>query len=232
MNVVITGASKGMGRAMALKFAGAGATLFLCSRKQEQLGLLKTEILKQFPDRHVHVFAADLAVKAQVQDFGTFCLQYGTPDILINNVGTYHPGNLHDEADGAMESIMNLNFYSAYHLTRALLPSMISKKRGYIFNVCSIAALKAYPGGGSYSVSKFAMHGFSQNLRHELMPHGIAVTTIHPGAVNTDTWGGFDNSKARIMEPEDVADLVYAITRLHPQAVVEELVLRPQLGDL
>jgi short-subunit dehydrogenase len=178
------------------------------------------------------VYAADMSLKKEVLDFGAFCLQLGTPDILINNVGTYQPGNLHDEEDGAMEKIMDLNFYSAYHLTRVLLPSMKTKRNGYIINICSIAALKAYPGGGSYSVSKFAMHGFSQNLRLELMPHGIGVTTIHPGAVNTETWGGFDNSNARIMEPEDIADMVYAITKLHPQAVVEEMVLRPKLGDL
>jgi len=232
MNVVITGASKGMGKAMAMKFASAGHDLFISSRKQFHLDALKAEIASLYPQVKVHVYAADLSVKKEVLDFGAFCLQLGTPDILINNVGTYQPGNLHDEEDGAMEKIMDLNFYSAYHLTRVLLPSMKTKRNGYIINICSIAALKAYPGGGSYSVSKFAMHGFSQNLRLELMPHGIGVTTIHPGAVNTETWGGFDNSNARIMEPEDIADMVYAITKLHPQAVVEEMVLRPKLGDL
>jgi len=232
MNVVITGASKGMGKAMAMKFASAGHDLFISSRKQFHLDALKAEIASLYPQVKVHVYAADLSVKKEVLDFGAFCLQLGTPDILINNVGTYQPGNLHDEEDGAMEKIMDLNFYSAYHLTRVLLPSMKTKRNGYIINICSIAALKAYPGGGSYSVSKFAMHGFSQNLRLELMPHGIGVTTINPGAVNTETWGGFDNSNARIMEPEDIADMVYAITKLHPQAVVEEMVLRPKLGDL
>ena len=137
-----------------------------------------------------------------------------------------------DEPDGFMENILNLNFYSAYHLTRALLPSMIKKGKGHIFNMCSVASLKAYEGGGSYSVSKFAMYGFSQNLRLELMPHGIKVTSVFPGAVLTDSWGDLDNSNGRIMVVDDIVEMMYAATKLSPQAVVEEILIRPQLGDM
>jgi short-subunit dehydrogenase len=109
---------------------------------------------------------------------------------------------------------------------------MRTAQTGHIFNICSIAGLKAYEGGGAYSISKFALNGFSQNLRHELKSTGIKVTTVLPGAVMTDSWAGFDNSHGRIMEAEDVATMVFAATQLSPQAVVEEIVLRPQLGDL
>jgi len=127
---------------------------------------------------------------------------------------------------------MNLNFYSAYHLTRKLIPGMIKQGAGHIFNMCSIASLKAYKGGGSYSVSKFAMYGFSQNLRLELMPHNIKVTAVFPGAVMTDSWGDFDNSNARIMVADDIVQMIFAATQLSPQAVVEDIVIRPQLGDM
>ena len=109
---------------------------------------------------------------------------------------------------------------------------MVQNGGGHIFNICSIAALQAYAGGGSYSISKFALNGFSQNLRHELKDHKIKITTVFPGAVFTDSWGDFDNSSGRIMEAEDIASMILACTKLSPQAVPEEIILRPQLGDL
>ena len=109
---------------------------------------------------------------------------------------------------------------------------MIVQKRGHIFNICSIAALRAYDGGGIYSISKFALNGFSQNLRHEMKPHGIKVTAVFPGAVLTDSWGDFDNANKRIMEATDISKMIFAASTLSPQAVVEEITIRPQLGDL
>ncbi|MBU3714376.1 MAG: SDR family oxidoreductase, partial [Ferruginibacter sp.] len=170
--------------------------------------------------------------KQQVIDFGKFCLQYGTPDILINNAGYYLPGNCIDEPEDTLDSMLRINLFSAYHLTRVLVPSMIQNKSGHIFNICSIASLKAYKGGGGYSISKFALNGFSMNLRQELLPHGIKVTAVFPGAVLTDSWGDFDNSQNRIMEADDIAQMIYASTQLSKQAVVEEITIRPQLGDL
>ena len=99
-------------------------------------------------------------------------------------------------------------------------------------NSGSIASLKAYPNGGSYSISKFALAGFSQNLREELKPYGIKVTTVYPGAAYTDSWAGSGVDPVRIMEAGDIAEMVYAASRLSAQATVEEIVLRPQLGDL
>jgi NADP-dependent 3-hydroxy acid dehydrogenase YdfG len=109
---------------------------------------------------------------------------------------------------------------------------MIQRGAGHIFNICSIAGLKAYTNGGAYSISKFAMNGFSMNLREEMKPHGIKVTTVHPGAVLTDSWGDYDNSTKRIMEANDIAKMVYMASQLSLQACVEEIVIRPQLGDL
>ena len=91
---------------------------------------------------------------------------------------------------------------------------------------------KCICNGGSYSISKFALLGFSKNLREELKPFGIKVTAVLPGAVMTDSWEGFDNSTKRIMEANDIANLVVAAASLSDQAVVEDIVIRPLLGDL
>ena len=108
----------------------------------------------------------------------------------------------------------------------------MERKTGYIFNICSIASLHAYNNGGAYSISKFALYGFSKNLREEMKPHGIKVISVHPGAVMSDSWGDYDNTSKRILEDSDIAKLIYAATQLSPQACVEEIVIRPQLGDL
>ena len=127
---------------------------------------------------------------------------------------------------------MAVNLYSAYYLTRTLLPAMQQQKGGHIFNMCSIASLKAYENGGSYSITKFALAGFSKNLREELKNTGIKVTSIYPGAAFTDSWSGSGVNPSRIMEATDVAAMVYAAAQLSPQACVEDIILRPQLGDL
>jgi short-subunit dehydrogenase len=232
MNVVITGASKGIGRAIAEAFAAEGASLFLCSRNKEKLDEAVAELQKKFPQSNISARPADLSIKEETKQFANWCLQAGVPDILINNAGDFMPGGVCDEPEGTLEKMIAVNLYSAYHLTRALLPKMIAAKRGHIFNMCSIASLNAYKNGGSYSISKFALMGFSKNLREELKAHQIKVTAVYPGAVMTDSWSGFDNSNNRIMVADDVAKMILAASKLSPQAVVEDIILRPQLGDL
>ena len=152
--------------------------------------------------------------------------------MLVNNAGIFTPGSIYNEEEGLLEKMMDTNLYSAYHLTRTLVPEMIKAKKGLIVNMCSIASLHAYKNGGSYSITKFALMGFHKNLREELKPHGIKVMSIYPGAVMTDSWGDFDNSSKRIMEVNDVAGMVLAASKLSPQAVVEDIIIRPLLGDL
>jgi short-subunit dehydrogenase len=232
MNIVITGSARGIGKAIAEKFAAEGNTLFLCARNKATLEETALALQKQFATCTVHTLVADLSVKENADAFTDFCLQKGTPDILINNAGGFTPGNILEEPDGSLEGMMNNNLYSAYYLTRKLAPAMVKNGCGHIFNICSIASLQAYNNGGSYSISKFAMNGFSQNLRYELKTTGVKVTTVFPGAVFTDSWAGFDNSKHRIMEASDIATMILACTKLSVAAVPEEIVMRPQLGDL
>lgn len=231
MNIVITGASRGIGAAIAERFAVQGNTLILCARNEEKLRLFADE-LQQRTGTTVLTYAADLSNKKAAIAFGNWIKQHCPVDVLVNNAGSFVPGSIHDEADGNLEKMIEVNLYSAYHLTRSLVPQMIQRKSGHIFNMCSIASLKAYANGGSYSISKFALAGFSKNLREELMPHNIKVTTVYPGAVYTDSWSGSGVAEERIMESKDIADMMFAAAHLSPQACVEEIVVRPQLGDL
>lgn len=232
MNVVVTGGSKGIGKAIAEIFAANGHSLFLCSRGEVQLYKTMEDLMTKYPSITVKAKPFDLGKKDEAIAFGNWCLSFTVPDVLVNNAGVFQPGSVHNEPDNALENQVESNLYSAYHLTRAVLPKMMEKKSGHIFNMCSIASLHAYANGGSYSISKYAMHGFSKNLREEMKPFNIKVTSVFPGAVNTDTWGGFDNSSQRIMEASDIAKLIYTASQLSPGACVEEIVLRPQLGDL
>jgi short-subunit dehydrogenase len=187
----------------------------------------------EFPNITVDAKAADLGNKEQAIAFGEWVSDtVDSIDVLINNAGTFTPGNISDEPDGVLEHMLSVNLFSAYHLTRTVLPKMKSQGSGHIFTLCSIAGLQAYPGGGAYSISKFALIGFTKNLRQELRESGIKVTAVIPGAVYTDSWIGSGVPKERIMEAEDLAAMIYTTSKLSPQATVEEIILRPQLGDL
>lgn len=233
MNAVITGASRGIGKATARMFALHGYDLYLTSRNERALLQSIEELERDFPNVSIDGKAFDLGNKQQAQLFGEWvATSADTIDVLVNNAGNFIQGNVSDEQDGVLEEMIQVNLYSAYHLTRTLLPKMKEAKSGHIFTLCSIASLAAYPNGGSYSISKFALLGFTKNLRRELQPYGIKVTAIIPGAAYTDSWKGSGVSPQRLMEADDIAKVIYQATLLSPQAVVEEITIRPQLGDL
>jgi len=232
MDVLITGASRGIGKAIATIFAANGKSLFLSSRNEVALYKAMEELQTNYPSVSIKAKAFDLSDKKQAKELGNWCLKYAVPDIIVNNAGLFEPGSVHNEPEGLLENQLAINLYSAYHLTRTLLPKMMERRSGHIFNMCSIASLHAYHNGGAYSISKYALHGFSKNLREEMKPHNIKVTSIHPGAVLTDSWGDYDNSSKRIMEAEDIAKMVFAASQLSAAACVEDIVIRPQLGDL
>jgi short-subunit dehydrogenase len=233
MNAVITGGSRGIGKAVAEIFALHSYNLFLCSRNEEQLFASIEELKTKYPSINIDGKAMDLGKKEHARLFGEWVLNnVDVIDVLVNNVGTFIQGNVSDEPDGALEEMLATNLYSAYHTTRALLPRMKAHKTGHIFTICSIASLSAYPGGGAYGISKYALLGFTRNLRQELKEDGIKVTAVIPGAVYTDSWKGSGVSSNRIMDADDIAKMIYSTSQLSPQAVVEDIVIRPQLGDL
>ena len=233
MNIVVTGASKGIGKAIAEKFSVPGNEVFICARNENNLAEFVKETNKKIAGDIIKYYVADLAEKKGVIDFGNWLLSQNTSiDILINNAGQFLPGSVYNEEEGTLEKMIAVNLYSAYHLTRVLLPSMMKRREGHIFNICSIASLQAYNNGGSYSISKFALMGFSKNLREEMKPYNIKVTAIYAGAVFTSSWEGANVEPSRILDVNDIAEIIFSASRLSPQACIEDIIIRPQAGDM
>lgn len=233
MNVVITGASKGIGKAIAEKFVEEGCHVFICARTESELIAAVADLSAINNIVRIFYSVVDLSVQRQVEDFAKDVIkEFRRVDILINNAGVFLGGEIATEADGLLEQMIATNLYSAYYLTRKLLPVMIAQRGGHIFNMCSVASWQPYRNGGSYSISKYALLGFSKNLREELKPHGIKVTAVSPGATMSDSWKGSMVSEDRIMKASDIADVIWTLSQLSPQAVVEDIVLRPLQGDL
>jgi short-subunit dehydrogenase len=231
--IVIAGGSRGIGKAILVKFASAGFNAIVCSRNLDNLQALQTEFQQHYPDAHLSICAADLSQKSETQRLAQCIRNTGWQvDVLVNNVGVFVPGQICDEPDGNLEFMIQTNLYSAYYLTRELIGSFLERREGHIFNICSIASVVPYPKGSSYCISKFALLGMSKVLREELKPHNIKVTAILPSATLTDSWQGTDLPVDRFIQAQDVANLIYACYALSPQCVPEEIVLRPQAGDI
>lgn len=230
---VITGGTKGIGRAIIYKFASHGFDIITCSRNDEELSGLKNDVENSFQNISVFILKSDLSKKSEVNDFVKYIKAKSSHiDVLVNNTGVFLPGMISSEPDGALEMMINTNLYSAYRLTRGLLPLMMDGKEGHIFNICSVASIMPYANGGSYSISKYAMLGMTKVLREEMKTHGIRVTAVLPGATFTASWEGVDLPESRFMKAKDVADAVFGAYRLSKNSVVEEILIRPQEGDI
>lgn len=232
-NAVITGATHGIGKAIAEKLLSEGFSVAICARNQSELETLKGEWQEQYPNATIIAHPADFSKKEDVMAFADVVLEeFAEIDILVNNAGIFQPGNLESEPEGLLETLMNVNLFSAYHLTRRLLPSIHHSRKGHIFNMCSVASLRSYPNGGAYSITKYALLGFSDNLREELKESSIRVTAIAPGATYSRSWSGSGIEESRIMQVSDVAIMLWAAYSLSASADVENIIMRPQKGDL
>jgi short-subunit dehydrogenase len=231
-SIVVTGGTKGIGRAIVQKFAKEGFDVFTCARNSSDLQQLKAEFELDFPNQNIYVMTADLSIKEKVNEFAQMVKVLAIPDVIINNTGIFLPGAIHSEPDGNFELMMQTNLFSAYYLTRAFTSALVERKSGHIFSIGSIAGLTAYANGGSYAISKWAMLGFTKCLRQELKEFNIKVTSVLPGATFTSSWEGANIPVERFMKVEDIAESVWSAYNLSPYSVVEEIVIRPQLGDL
>ncbi|OGX87758.1 short-chain dehydrogenase [Hymenobacter lapidarius] len=233
--IVVTGGSKGIGRAVVSRFLQAGYPVATCARSADDLAALTTAMRDVIPGAILHTLPADLSRAEDCARFAAFVLALGLPvEVLVNNAGAFVPGRLQDEpADGSqLRQMLAVNLLSAYDVTLPLLPGLIGRRRGHIFTICSTASITAYPNGGSYGIAKHALLGFTKNLREELKPSGVRVTAVLPGPTLTASWEGIDLPADRFVKSEDVAEALFAAYSLSPQAVIEELLIRPQLGDL
>lgn len=230
---LITGASSGIGKATALAFAKAGIDVALVSRSLEKLEAVANAAT------HVGVtakaYALDLAEVGQVQaKMSEIIADFGDIDILVNNAGIAYTGMLQDTPLSDWQRVIDLNLTSVFQTSMAVLPGMRDRKSGTIINVVSIAGKQAFANWGAYCVSKAGLLAFSQTLAQEERLHGIRVTALCPGSVNTELWDtdtvNADFDRSQMLTPEIVATTILHATLLPSSAVIDELTVMPSAG--
>jgi len=229
--IVVTGGSKGIGRAILEIFMANGFDGVTCARNIDELEILKNWFAAR--GQLLFIKKADMGKKEDVIAFGEFVQDLKRNiDVLVNNAGYFVPGEIVTEPEGTLENMLNTNLLSAYYITRSLVPMMKTYNQGLVINICSIASMKAYANGGSYAITKFALLGFSKCLREELKPFNIKVSSIMPGATKTASWDGVELPDNRFMKIEDVAKVAFTCYDVSDSAVLEDIVLRPLPGDI
>jgi NAD(P)-dependent dehydrogenase (short-subunit alcohol dehydrogenase family) len=230
--IVITGASQGIGAAVAEAFAALpGATLALLARNPARLEAVALRCRQQ--GAVAQAYPCDVTNDTAVQQTATTVLRdLGPPDVLVNNAGVFQPGSLLETTPADFRAQLAINLTSAFVVTQAFLPSMMAARRGTLFFLASIASLRAYPGGVAYGTAKHGLLGLARAVREETKPFGLRVTAVLPGATWTPSWDGTPLPESRFMPAEDIARTLVDIYQLSDRTVVEEVLLRPQPGDI
>jgi NADP-dependent 3-hydroxy acid dehydrogenase YdfG len=230
---IVTGAGRGIGRAVALAFAAEGAHVVLASRSRADLAAIAGTIRDQGGNALALPtdVTQDAAVEALVDQAAA---QLGRIDILVTAAGVAAFGPVAGTKPADWDGMLAVNLRGAMVCCRAVLPVMHRQRRGTIINVGSIAAKRAIPGGAAYAATKAGLAAFSAVLAEEVRADGIRIGVVVPGAVDTPLWdsipGGPD--RARMLRPDDVARAVLLMTSLPPNATLEELILMPAGGIL
>lgn len=230
---LITGASSGIGKATALAFAKAGIDVALVSRSLDKLEAVATAA--QHTGVIAKAYTLDLAELSQVAaKIQAIALDFGDIDILVNNAGMGYTATLSQTPLADWQKVIDLNLTSVFQSIQGILPLMRTRGTGTIINVASIAAKQTFPNWGAYCVSKAGLLALSQTLAQEERAHGIRVTTICPGSVNTELWDTqtvhADFDRSQMLTPEIVAQSILHTALLPSQAVIDELILMPNGG--
>jgi NAD(P)-dependent dehydrogenase (short-subunit alcohol dehydrogenase family) len=181
----------------------------------------------------VATFACDVGDADAVTALATAVKKrIGGVDVLINNAGKFAGAPFLEFSVADFDRMIAVNLRSVFLVSRAFAPEMVARGRGDIFNMSSIAGLIAYPGGAGYSAAKFGVTGLSKVMRSELRDKGVRVCCVYPGATVSPSWDGSGVEMTRMMPAEDVARAFFDIYRLSRRTVVEEIILRPQRGDV
>jgi NAD(P)-dependent dehydrogenase (short-subunit alcohol dehydrogenase family) len=234
MHVFITGASQGIGAAIAELFAqtyGADLSVTLVARSEGKLrevaGRCEAHGAKAL------VAPADVTSEAAVTEAAEAAHDSAGPvDVLVNNAGSFTPGGFFETTSEQFLQQLHVNLTSAFYVSQSVVPAMLEAGRGHVFFVASVAAIRAYAGGVAYCAAKHGMLGLARVLREETKESGVRVTTLLPGATLTPSWDGTDLPQERFMPAEDIAQALLDAYRLSPRTVMEEVILRPQQGDI
>ncbi|WP_419802920.1 SDR family oxidoreductase [Mucilaginibacter sp.] len=233
MNSIITGATKGIGLAIAKALAKENINLAICSRNKEDLLSVKEALLRINPTIKVFISVADCSLRADVIRFAMEAEQeLGPFQVIVNNAGLFLPGNILDEPENALQKQLDLNLIAGYELYRYFGKKLMAARSGHIFNICSAASKNVVVNAGSYSVTKFAQLGLNHVMREEMKAHQVKVTAILPGSTLTNSWAGTTVPPQKFVLPEDVAEAVINCLKMSAGANVDELIIQTATGEI
>jgi 3-oxoacyl-[acyl-carrier protein] reductase len=223
---MVTGGSRGIGRAIAQYLAGLGACVAICGRDARALQSAAAELQKIAP--RVHSQIADVTRAADVAGLVDKTeAVLGPISILVNNAGVGLFGPAHEKSEADWDRVLDTNLKSIFLVCRAVAPLMIRRRRGDIINISSLAGRNAFAGGGLYCASKWGVQGLSACMAEDLREYGIRVSVVCPGSVATEFSGRGPKDPAKVLAPEDVAHAVAMIATQGPQSFLSEVQLRP-----
>jgi 3-oxoacyl-[acyl-carrier protein] reductase len=223
---LVTGASRGIGLAIAKKLAGMGAKVGLCARDEKLLAAAEQEV--KSAGASALACPADLSRSSEISPLiQKIERQFGPVEILVNNAGIGYFGPAHEASEENWDAVFDINLKAIFLLSKAVAPGMIRLQRGHIINIASLAGKSAFPGGGIYCASKWGLLGLTQCMAEDLRPHGIRVSAICPGSVNTDFSPHTGKDPMKMLQPDDVAHAVETIVTQEPQSFISEILLRP-----
>ncbi len=216
--VFITGGSSGIGKSMALLAAGYGADVAIVARGQARLDETLAELNKIGKGKYF-AYSLDISDEEQVKKITKLALQdLGGLDVLVNNAGVAEPGYVQELKTDVFDAMMNINYFGTVHITRAFLPFLTEQQSGHICNVSSVVGFMGVYGYTAYGASKFAVTGFSECLRQELLEHNIEVSVVYPPDTDTPQWHAENEVKPgetkmlsgtiKVMQPEEVAQIM------------------------
>jgi NAD(P)-dependent dehydrogenase (short-subunit alcohol dehydrogenase family) len=223
---LVTGGSRGIGRAIAVRLASLGAAVSICGRDADalndssaQLAGLGGRVLSHVADVTRSADVDALVAKTEAA--------LGPITILVNNAGIGVFGPAHEKSEEDWDRVLNTNLKSVFLVSKAVAPSMIGRKRGDIINISSLAGVNTFKGGGLYCASKWGLQGLSACMAEDLRGYGIRVSTICPGSVATEFSGTSPKDAAKVLSPDDVARAVETIVTQSPKSFISQLQIRP-----
>jgi 3-oxoacyl-[acyl-carrier protein] reductase len=223
---LITGASRGIGLAVARSLAGLGAKLAVCARDPERLERAGTS-LKQV-GASVVTIPADVRRASEIESLVRKTEQLlGTIEILVNNAGIGYFAPIQEASEEKWDAVLDTNLKAMFLLSKAVAPGMIQRGSGHIINIASLAGKSVFAGGAVYCASKWGLLGLTQCMAEDLRPHGIRVSAVSPGSVATDFSPHTGKDTSKMLQPEDVAHAVESILTQAPQSFISEVVIRP-----
>jgi 3-oxoacyl-[acyl-carrier protein] reductase len=225
---LITGGSRGIGKAIAKRLAALGAAVGICGRDEEKLRLASREL--EAAGAKVLARRADVTKVADIRSLIDAAeKQLGVITILVNNAGTGGGGfgAIQEKSEAEWDQVMNTNLKSVFFVSRAVIPGMIQRRGGDIINISSLAGKNTFAGGGIYCASKWGLQGLSGCMAEDLRSHGIRVSVICPGSVATDFTGRGPKDPSKVLTADDVAHAVAMVAAQGPQSFISEVHLRP-----